>query len=78
MSNRKEIELPDIEIDAGLLAQFEDLPDTARQTVKWTPQLDALLLKFWPIKNKEAVADAIGYCSYACRKRYKELTEKKK
>ena len=78
MSNeRKEIIKPEIEIDADLIAQFEELPNGLNRH-QWTETEDFLLLKYWPIKTKDAVSKKLGLPVDTCRKRYKELAERKK
>ena len=62
-----------IEIDESLIAQFEALPGAAPQK-EFTPEKDALLLKYWPIKNHAEVAKLMGYSTNTCLKRYRELS----
>ncbi len=40
-----------------------------------TPEEDAILLKYWPIKDKRTLAKAMKMAVGTCRRRYKELTE---
>lgn len=71
---RRRIELPDIEIDADVLKQFEEL-DAAVKTNPWTAEKDKLLLMFWPVKNHQKVADLLGLSPNTCLKRYRHLTQ---
>lgn len=41
---------------------------------QWTKDEDAALLKHWPVKEKMAVAKALGISVNVCRARYRELT----
>lgn len=75
MLNPVEVEIPD-DIRERLESQASGGHFNTRS---WTPQEDAILLKYWPLTyttalTKEAVAKEIG-CHYStCRKRYEELT----
>lgn len=63
-----------IEIDDAIIAQFESLPEAAHRK-GFTAEEDKILLRYWPEKNKEAVAKLLGFSTTSCRKRYQELTE---
>lgn len=74
MPDRKEIKLPEgLEVDAGLLEQLEALEPAADKN-PWTPEKDALLLQYWPVKNHAGVAKLLGVCSTTAIRRYRELT----
>jgi hypothetical protein len=81
MSNKRvTIEKPDgqsIDVDAEIVNRFEALQDarTGPPGFQWTPELDALLLRYWPTKNKQQVAKTIGCATGTCRDRYRYLTE---
>ena len=55
---------------------LENLPDvkSMEKGHKWTAEEDEALLRFWPRKNKRAVAKALGVCDTVARRRYNELT----
>ena len=59
------------------LSALEALPDKGNigTRINWTPQLDAALLKYWPVKNHEKVAKILGMCQSTCIARYRQLTE---
>jgi hypothetical protein len=58
------------------LQDLENLPDmeSVEKGHKWTAEEDEALLRFWPRKNKRAVAKALGVCDTVARRRYNELT----
>lgn len=66
-----------VTIDPELEALFDALPESKGGTPGrvFTPEEDALLLKYWPIKNKEQMAKLLQCHPNTARKRYKELTE---
>lgn len=61
---------------SSLAATLESLPDVSGsfQWVTWTEEMDALLLKYWPVKRKIDVAEALGFSPNTCRARYRKLT----
>jgi len=66
---------PGIEIDAEMFEKLESLEDTRMNIgFKWTPELEAVLLKYWPVKRKDDVAKIIGTYTQECRRKYRELT----
>lgn len=71
---RKEIVLPDVEIDSSILEKFEALDDAVNRN-PWTEKKDKLLLMYWPIKKHEDVAKLLQLCTATCLKRYRQLTE---
>lgn len=60
-----------IKIDPKKIAEFEELPDS--QASKWTPEIDAILLKFWGKKQKAAMAEKLGMPVGTLDHRYKTL-----
>lgn len=62
---------------ASLEGALDGLPDRheGNPGFPWTPELDQLLLRYWPTKNQEKVARLLGCASSTARKRYDELTE---
>lgn len=65
-----------VTIDPELEALFEALPDGGRHYGRhWTPEEDALLLKYWPIKNKVAMAKLLKVNRNTALERYRKLTE---
>ena len=70
---RKVIDLKTYEIDADLIDKFEALEPAAKKPT-WTPEKDALLLKYWEDKNKHAVSELLGVTPNTARKRFRELT----
>ena len=75
--SRLEIEKPEIKIDESLIAQFEALPEAAPPK-GFTEEKDALLKKYWPIKNHAEVARLLGFSTNTCLKRYRDLTNESK
>ena len=73
----KIINKPDIEIDESLIAQFEALPEAAPPK-GFTEEKDALLKKYWPIKNHAEVARLLGFSTNTCLKRFRDLTNDSK
>jgi hypothetical protein len=59
------------------LSALEALPDKGNigTKINWTPELDAALLKYWPVKNHEQIAKILGMCQGTCKARYRQLTE---
>jgi len=65
-----------LDIDPAILAQFDALPNSKYDVrFRWTDQLDALLLRYWPKKRKVDVAKLIGTSESKCRERWEELTK---
>lgn len=65
-----------VEIPGDLLARIEALPDRVGHLRgrAWTPEEDAALLKYWPIKTQADLARALGVSIGTARDRYKLLT----
>jgi len=59
------------------LSALEALPDKGNigTKINWTPELDAALLKYWPVKNHEQIAKILGMCQGTCNARYRQLME---
>ena len=74
---QKSPQVTEIELPADVLAHFAALPDAKPGHPKAvvTPEQDAILLKYWPVKRKDDVAAIVGHGRAWCRDRYKELTE---
>jgi len=68
-----------IEIDEETLRRFQELPDVKDSHPGWqpTPEQDALLLRFWPIKTHRSVAKALGVSYNTALRRYRELAGEK-
>lgn len=53
---------------------LDQVKDSAYNPARFTPEIDAAILEYWPSKNKEGLAKALGFGAGQLRKRYKELT----
>jgi hypothetical protein len=73
LRNNGPVEINFEEIDAEL--EKIGRPEHYR-TIKWTPKMDEILLKYWPIRNKQDVANALGICDTTCLRRYRKLIGK--
>jgi hypothetical protein len=64
----------EVSMDAETLRRLEELPD-AHSTRKreFTVEEDAVILKYWPVKNKDDVSRILGLSENTVRNRYKEL-----
>lgn len=61
-------------ISEALQARLDALPEPRKVERKpWTPEEDAALLKYWPIKRHSDVAKALGRCENICRYRLDAL-----
>ena len=65
-----------VPVDPEKLAMLEALP-YKRPRNEWTPEQDAILIRYWATREHLAVARIIGINPETCRKRYRELTEGK-
>ena len=66
----------EIVISEEMTKQLEALPDTAvGKHFEWTPEKDAILLKYWNVKKQSDVCGILGVTENPARKRYKKLTE---
>lgn len=73
---RKRLSPPQpVAIRPDIIKLLAELPDarTGAPPIAWTPELDAALLKFWPVKRKKDVAQILGRSVNVCRDRYQEL-----
>ena len=65
-----------IEIPKDLQDRLDALPDKKNPVWKeWTPARDKALLTYWPIKNHDRVAKALGVSAITALRRYRKLTE---
>ena len=65
-----------IEIPKDLQDRLEALPDKKNPVWKeWTPAMDKALHTYWPVKNHDSVAKALGVCTLTALRRYRKLTE---
>jgi hypothetical protein len=67
-------EQPEVKIDFSALEALEDKTPKGIKIV-WTPELDAALLKYWPVKRHDQVSKILGICQTSCINRYRHLTE---
>lgn len=66
----------EILISEEMLKQFEALPDVEiGKHFEWTPEKEALLLKYWKVKRQSDVCKLLGVTENPARKKYRELTE---
>jgi len=65
-----------VTIDADLLADLEAMPVKKQQGIKyeWTEERDAILLKYWKIRNHRDVVKVLGCSVNTALDRYRELT----
>lgn len=63
-----------VEISAEMKARLDSLTDSPTQEKKFKPEVDAILLEYWPKKNKTELAKMLGFSDTTLRKRYRELT----
>jgi hypothetical protein len=69
---------PPVKIDAeSLLRALESLPDSKYGPVgfEWTPEMDEILLRFWPVKRQAEICKLLGCSQNTARNRYRELTK---
>ena len=65
----------EIVISEELAKQLEALQDSKiGKHFEWTPEKDAILLKYWNIKKQSDVCNILGVTENPARKRYKRLT----
>jgi len=64
----------EISIDLSALEALPDKCNTGTR-INWTPELDAALLKYWPVKRHDQIAKILGICQTSCVARYRQLTE---
>jgi hypothetical protein len=65
-----------VTIDPEMEALLEKLPDAKSGILgrTFTPEEDAILLKYWPVKCKRDIAKLLHCHENTARRRYKELT----
>ena len=64
-----------VTIPEEMRRKLDALADTKMNAAPYSPEVDAAILEYWPIKRKEDLAKALGYGLTQVRKRYKELTD---
>lgn len=64
-----------VELDESVLEKIEELPDAPN--ARWTPAVDAILLQYWPVKQKAKLADYLGIPAASCEHRYKKLVKER-
>ena len=62
-----------INVDPELLKKIEQLSKGSNRN-PWTPEKEALLLKYWPTKNHQDLAAVLGVHVNTALNKYKELT----
>ncbi len=67
----------EVELPQDLIDKMESLPKAGRgvQAYEFTPEQDAALLKYWPIKRHRDVAKALDISEATAIRRYRQLTE---
>lgn len=66
-----EIDGKKVVLSEEIAREFEALPNTPFR--EWTEEMDAVLLEFWPRKNKGAVAKKLGIPRSTCEGRFNYL-----
>jgi DNA-directed RNA polymerase specialized sigma24 family protein len=62
-------------ISKEMQAKIDALRDSGKTPVKtFTEEQDAIILKYYTIKNKQELAKVLGVCVGTMRSRYKELS----
>jgi DNA-directed RNA polymerase specialized sigma24 family protein len=62
-------------ISKEMQAKIDALRDSGKTPVKtFTEEQDAIILKYYTIKNKQELAKVLGECVGTMRSRYKELS----
>ena len=74
---RAEITIPDtLEISDDMMAKIAEIEDTSKfQHKQWSAEEDAILLKYWKVKNKSQLSKVIGVSETTARERYLKLTK---
>jgi len=80
MSERIHLDRPApvvVEISPEMLAKLDRCDDTKTGATArpFTPEEDAVLLKYYLVKRKDDLARVFGCCAETLRKRYNKLTE---
>ena len=66
-----------VEIDQDIIDRFEALEEPKQVTGWWTPEREALLMKYWPIKRHAEVAKLLGKSDTTCRRKYEQLVARR-
>lgn len=64
-----------VEISAEMKARLDAIADSPANTKGFTPEMDTILLEYWPKKNKSELAKVLGFSDTTIRRRYRELTD---
>ena len=64
-----------VTISDEMRALLDQVKDSMFNEKRFTPEIDAAIIEYWPVKNKEGLAKALGFGVGQIRKRYKELTD---
>ncbi|ORC37243.1 hypothetical protein B4O97_03375 [Marispirochaeta aestuarii] len=69
--------MPDtLEISEDMMAKIAEIEDTSKFQHKiWSAEEDAILLKYWKVKNKSQLSKVIGVSETTARERYLKLTK---
>ena len=63
-------------ISDEMRAKLDSLSDTyVQKGRKFTEAEDAIILEYYPRKNKNELSEVLGICENSLRRRYKELTK---
>lgn len=67
----------DVQISDDMLAKIEQVRETkpGKPRRQFTPEEDAILLKYWPVKNHDELAQVLGCSTTLALRRYRELTK---
>lgn len=78
MHKRELPPIAEVTIPPDIIAQLEAIP-AGHPSRRWssTPEQDAILLRYWPTKDKKNVAKILGVAESTARNRYRELTNGK-
>ena len=74
MSIEVEVNGEAVTIDDETVKKFDALPNRTK-LIRWTPEMDAILLKWWKVKQRRAVAAIFDCSETSCQRRYEELTK---
>ena len=66
----------EIIISEEMTKQLEALPDAdVGKHFEWTPEKDAILLKYWNVKRQSDICELLGITQNPARNRYRKLTK---
>ena len=71
MSVTFEINGESVEVSDEIIDRFERLE--GGKVSQWTAEKDALLMKYWPVKKRDDVAELLEIPRTTCANRYKYL-----